>query len=176
MVRLRATIIAVVLVAGQVTSGPLYAGDALKSSAFSSVPRSTVVDVALDEQGDLRGLVVSQEGQPIPTVPVSVTVGTDISATTVTDDRGAFRFRLGRGGIYQLQAAGGAGFYRVWSRQAAPPSAKPNVLLVASSQTVRGQGHLYSWISEHPWCFYSILATAIVVPVVVVSAKDDSSS
>jgi hypothetical protein len=105
--------------------------------------------------------------------------GNAITRTSITDNEGRFQVKLDRGGVYRLQAAGGNAVYRVWSSQAAPPSAGRLAMIVTGDNTLRGQSSpVYSWISEHPWCFYTLLATAIAVPVVIVSANhnDDSSS
>jgi hypothetical protein len=149
------------------------------AAASRSQNPDPIADVALDSSGVLRGQVLNAEGQAVPFVPVIADGKGVASRTTVTDDQGRFQMKLDRGGIYRLQAAGGTAMYRVWSSQAAPPVAGCIAMIVAGDSSVRGQGSpAYGWISEHPWCFYTLLATAIAVPVVIVSANhdDDSSS
>jgi hypothetical protein len=171
------------MICGQVVAhpAPLYAAPAADSrptsGLLSSRNHASAADVALDSQGQLHGQVLDPQGQPVSQVPVILEGNGVPRLNSVTDGEGQFQLKLDRGGVYRLQAAGGTAICRVWSFQAAPPSAGRSALIVAGAPNIRGQGSpLYGWISEHPWCFYTVLATAIAVPIVVVSANHDSSS
>jgi hypothetical protein len=95
-----------------------------------------------------------------------------------TNDQGRFAFVVPRGGFYVVSAAGSGEVCRVWTHQAAPPSAQSQVVLRAPHTVIRGQSSpAYQWISEHPWLFYTGLAAAITVPLVVAnSGSDDAPS
>ena len=147
--------------------------------AAPSLRSATVIgDVTLRPDGRLQGIVVDASGLPLPNIRVDVTQSSSLIAYSVSNERGQFTVPITRGGVYQIEAGGSFVVCRLWSAPAAPPSAPPELLIVAGGATLRGQAGMYNWISEHPWCFYTVLATAIVVPVVIISSNhdDDSSS
>jgi hypothetical protein len=176
---LRSTIAIVLAIAGQLLTvlSPAFAADpGVALRANSNRDSAVFADVALNRENQLVGAVVNRAGASLPAIPVIVWNNSRQIASTITNDHGEFAVTLQRGGVLQIQAAGKLHFCRVWSPQAAPPSADSRLLLVAAERTLRAQGGAYPWISEHPWLFYGALATAIVVPIVVISSNDDDDS
>lgn len=104
-----------------------------------AAPRSIVSDVTLTEKGSLAGKVVDGQGRPLDGAKVVVRQGNRDVAKTMTDKTGSFSVPNVKGGVYQIAAGEGTGTYRVWTANAAPPSAKPGALVVSSKEVVRGQ-------------------------------------
>lgn len=99
-----------------------------------------VRDVELDSQGSLRGKLLDSNGKPIPNAPVQVKQNNQVTAQTKTDASGSFVARDVRPGLCEVAAAQSSGIYRVWTHNAAPPSATVAVLLLDQGDVVRGQG------------------------------------
>lgn len=156
-----------------------------------------VVDVTLKDGGVLLGQVVDPQGAPLAKVPVSLRDRDREVARTMTDSGGYFAVRGLRGGVYQLVAARGCGEFRLWKPGTAPPGSRQGALLVASRETVRGQGceaascdagagcgcgsgcgsgcgGLSYWLSN-PWVVAGIVATAVAVPVAIHNADRPAS-
>ena len=120
----------------------MFAADkAAKTTApKTAAPKSSVSDVALSEGGALVGKVVNAQGKTMDGAVVTISQGQKQVARVVTDDKGAFTVTEMRGGVYQIKAGDGTSVYRVWTAEAAPPSARPQALVVTNPQVVRGQG------------------------------------
>jgi hypothetical protein len=139
-----------------------------------AAPVTVVSDVALGPDGLLRGQVVNSQGLGVAGVTVALWQQGSEVASGITGERGQFALAVSRGGIYQVVAAEGQAICRVWSPQAAPPSAASGVLIVAGTLVVRGQSSpVYNWIAERPYLFYGGVAAAIAVPLVVLNDDDD---
>ena len=138
-------------------------------AAGATAKRAPIVsDVALANGGVLIGQVVNPQGHSIAKVPVSLRDEQREIAKTETDKNGYFAVRGLRGGVYQIVAAEGQGTYRIWTPGSSPPSAQKGALVVAGSETVRGQlgGPLSFWLSN-PWVVAGVVATAATVPVAI---------
>lgn len=108
-------------------------------SAQPAQPAPEVLDVALARGGLLQGQVIDAEGAAMKAVPVSVWFENQQVATAVSDDNGQFSVSGLRGGVHQVAAGQGAGVYRLWTAEAAPPTAKPGTVSVPGQSIVRGQ-------------------------------------
>ncbi len=90
--------------------------------------------------------------------------------TVKTDAQGAFQATQLRAGVYRIQIDQTMATVRVWGAQAAPPSAKPAILLVSGGQLQRGQ----DGTTNRGVLLVAgvVVATAIIVPI---AADDDGS-
>jgi hypothetical protein len=98
-----------------------------------------VLDVALGGGGLLQGTVVDSQGAAMKAVPVSVWFDNQQVVSTMSDENGRFSVSGLRGGVHQVVAAQGASVYRLWTAEAAPPSAKPGAVIVPGETVIRGQ-------------------------------------
>ncbi|MBN2477531.1 MAG: carboxypeptidase regulatory-like domain-containing protein [Pirellulales bacterium] len=158
----------------------------LLAAGAETHPKPIVQDVVLQDGGVLLGKVVSPQGIALSKVPVSLQDQRREVARGVTDQNGCFAVRGLRTGVYQLVGAGSHGTCRMWTRDSAPPTSQPGVLLVAGD-TIRGQcsdgcdsgcgnckGSLAFWLAN-PWVVAGVLATAVAVPVAVHNSERPSS-
>jgi hypothetical protein len=134
-------------------------------------PAASILDVALAQSGSLRGQVVNTQGAPLVGTAVSVQSGGREVASTTTNQRGEFAVNNLRGGNYTIAAADSSGVYRVWTASAAPPAAKPGVLLVSGRQIARGQNGGFP-----SGAGLIVLGTAAGIVTAGVVANNDSSS
>lgn len=104
--------------------------------------RKAVADVTLTESGDLAGAVVSSSGKPVDGALVTLTKQGKSVAQTTTNADGEFALASVKSGMYELQAGPSRRAVRVWSADAAPPSAVEQANLVVEP-TVRGQDEYY---------------------------------
>jgi hypothetical protein len=100
---------------------------------------SAALDVALGEGGTLVGQVVDGQGAPLVRTAVTFRSAGSAVARTTTDERGSFSVAGLKGGILEVEAAGGTSAVRVWTASASPPSANKAVLIVAGNPIARGQ-------------------------------------
>jgi hypothetical protein len=98
-----------------------------------------VIDFALAPGGLLSGQVVDAAGAPLAGAPVSVWHENHQVVQTVSDQHGQFSVAGLRGGVHQVVAGQNQGVYRLWTAQAAPPSAQKGTILLGNSPVVRGQ-------------------------------------
>ena len=135
-------------------------------------------DVALREGGALVGQVVDPQGAVKAGAPVSLYDGKTPVGVSATDKQGMFVFQRVRGGVYRLASSDAQGVYRLWSPGTAPPKAKPGVMLVAGTETVRGQAAAAASLgSIAPYVAAGgVVATAVAVPVVISTTSDRPAS
>ena len=98
-----------------------------------------IIDIALAKDGVIRGRVLKVDGTPIDGARVHLKQKEKIVAALVADKEGRFAVKGLKSGLYQIDAPTGSGLYRFWTKETAPPSAKPQALLVAKAPVVRGQ-------------------------------------
>ncbi|MBL4884233.1 MAG: carboxypeptidase regulatory-like domain-containing protein [Planctomycetaceae bacterium] len=96
-----------------------------------------IADVALTNN-TLTGKVVNTQGKVLNGSVVKLSLGNKVVASTVSGKNGEFAVRNLSSGVYQVSTGQTQAVVRLWEGQAAPPSAKKNVLLVSGS-TVRAQ-------------------------------------
>jgi hypothetical protein len=121
------------------------------------------------------GQVVDGQGAPLARVPVSLRGVAGELAASQTNAKGYFAFSGMKGGVYEVATPAGSGVYRVWSPGAAPPAAQPGVLIVAGSETLRGQccdpcgpcGGVLGFFGKHPLLTATLIAAAIAIPIAV---------
>ena len=135
-------------------------------------------DVELSNDGVLLGQVVDLQGVAVVNVPVSIGRQSREIATTMTDNQGYFAIGGLGGGVYQIVAAGSHRAYRLWSPGTAPPLSEQGVLVVAESETVRGQlgGSALGFWFSNPMVIAGVAATAAASTAIVSVANDTPSS
>jgi hypothetical protein len=97
------------------------------------------MDVSLANGGVFQGQILNAQGAPMSGVNVAVRNAQADVATTVTDRDGKFILRDVSAGVHHVMIGPSVQVVRFWAPEAAPPSAKPGLLVVADEQTVRGK-------------------------------------
>jgi hypothetical protein len=131
----------------------------------------TIVDVALTQDNLLRGQVVNRDGVPKANAKVTLASSGRIAAQTVTDDHGVFALEVARGGVYVLSDGEASAMVRAWTKEAAPPSTKPGILMVSDRDVARGALGGLSMGSV-----IGIAAIVGVTTAVIIKAVDDDAS
>lgn len=101
--------------------------------------RPLITDVALDAQGTLTGIVLSDDARPAPNAPVRIYSGDRVVARASTDGHGRFHVAGLRNGVHHVTVADSRRSVRLWSAQTAPPAASRGLTLVSSRRIIRGQ-------------------------------------
>jgi hypothetical protein len=140
-------------------------------AAVTTAP--VVSDVALQTGNVLQGQVVDSKGQPVAGAPVSLLEHQQEVAKTTTATDGSFQVPGVRGGVYRVVTFQGDGTYRAWPQQAAPPAAKPKIVLTQNSDTAPNP---VLRVLTSPLAICAIVATAIAVPVALANRNHGSSS
>lgn len=123
---------------GLATSGSRGLAAPPRHRQVDSVNETRLRDVALQEDGKLRGQTVNRDGVPTGEQIVQLVKDGNVAATTQTDAEGRFELPVFRGGVYQIVAGEHIFSYRVWQPHTAPPGATESVLLVTGARLVRG--------------------------------------
>ena len=128
-----------------------------------------MIDVSLQEGGQLSGQLVGQDGRAIARQTVFVLRQGALVGASQTDIAGRFAVRGLPGGVYEVRSSqGGAMLCRCWAPQTAPPSATASLLLSNNSQVVRGQttyfpGYTGSWLKGPiPWIASIVTVVGLV--------------
>lgn len=109
------------------------------SRADDNVTQPIIRDVALGENGVLRGKILDRQGKPVADSEVVLIQQNKEVARTVSSSDGDFHFTAGKGGVHQLATHGDMITCRLWAGPIAPPCAQPGVLLCDGKEVVRGQ-------------------------------------
>jgi len=164
------------------TAAPVAAVAPIASAPVVQAPR----DIALHEGGVLVGQMLDAQGGAIAGAPISVlTAGKEV-ARVQTDQSGKFEVTGLKGGVHQIATVGQQDVYRLWSPKTAPPAAQKGLMLVSSSDLVRGQGcgsgvncgsgcgggvggrggggGIGNWIANHPIITAGVIGAAIAIP------------
>lgn len=149
---------------------------AAPSRTWGPARTPSVQDVALDADGTLRGALLTRQGNPLPRHLVILSRDRHELGQTMSDDQGRFRFPGLRGGVYGLSADGPSQVYRVWTANAAPPKAIPEVVLISGDVVQRGQRPFAELFVADPVVLGVILAAAIAIPVAVHNSRSDKSA
>jgi hypothetical protein len=130
---------------------------------------TAVRDVALQEDGVLKGQVLDKQGAPLAGIPVVVARQGKQIAKTETAADGSFAVSGLNGGVYEIITARGNAVYRLWAPRTAPPAATAQALIVSGDTVVRGAmgGSLV-------WILGGIVAAAIAIPLAM-DDDDDAS-
>lgn len=143
----------------------------------ASVPQSQPVirDVALQDNGVLRGQVLDAQGAGQAAIPVVVMRQGQEVGRAQTDANGQFAVQGLTGGVYHIATPTGVAMYRAWSPRTAPPAATPAAILVPDNSVVRGQfgTSAFGWLAN-PWVLAGIVAAAIAIPLAL-DDDDDAS-
>lgn len=112
---------------------------ALDSSERRATGSTVVSDVALTADGELTGVVVGKNGQPLAGKPVQVLHNQDIVAEIRSDANGRYTIQGLRNGVHVVRTVNGRKICRFWSADTAPPVAHRGLLLTSDSTIIRGQ-------------------------------------
>jgi hypothetical protein len=135
-----------------------------------------IVDVALSEQGTLQGSVIDPQGSPVPRVSVIVGQTGQAKAYAQTGAEGQFSVSGLRGGVYQVMSGQGAGTFRLWAADTAPPGARHSAMIVTRSTTVRGQMPMGDFFATDAFIISAIVVTAVAIPVAIHNFRNDHRS
>jgi hypothetical protein len=154
------------------------AGFCVPQVAFAAAPENQtpmICDLMLHQGGTMVGQVVDSQGAALAKVPVALRGVAGELASSQTNAKGYFAFSGMKGGVYEVATPAGSGVYRVWSPGGAPPAAQPGALIVAGSETLRGQccdpcspcGGVLGFFGKHPLLTATLIAAAIAIPIAV---------
>jgi hypothetical protein len=165
-------IIVAVALAGLVTPTSLLAADQVPTAPS----KFKTLDVRLDGQHRLNGLVVDGQGKPQVATKVELqrTDRKEGLSAVVTDAKGRFAFASVKAGTYRLQTTEGVCLCRLWTRQGAPPSAASSLLIVNDARIERGQRPIGELFRSDPFLMAAVVAAAIAIPIAVHKAQDES--
>ncbi len=149
---------------------------AAQAEAALPTPTINILDVTLQEDGNLRGQVLDSQGAAVPEAIVAVVQQGKAVAAARTDAEGRYTVPGLKTGVYHVVTDKGITVCRVWMPGTAPPSSQPEALIVNGDQVIRGalgNGGVGAFLSN-PWVLGAIVATAIAVPLAL-DDKDDGS-
>lgn len=100
--------------------------------------RNATVDLTLSAQQTIEGQLVDGNGAAQAKNPIVLISQGQIVSKAVTAANGQFSIPVAKAGVYQISDGKSETTVRVWTASAAPPSAKPGLLLVTGTSTERG--------------------------------------
>ncbi len=166
---------------------PILAGEAAewqRDIDHSSVRKeSALTDIVLGTGGTLQGKLLDEAGEPTVGKTVRLLSGGVEVARATTDQFGQFRILAVRGGPHELMSGQHSHFLRTWTQEAAPPSAKSQVVF-STAPVVRGQFggtigpslpsiHPGRYLN-HPATLGGIIAAGIIVPTAMHNPTPDA--
>ncbi len=182
--RLRVVVVVLSCVGMTLPTTVMAAPTVVLAKQIGQAPR----DVALHEGGVLVGQLLDAQGVGVAEAPITVkSAGKEVARAT-TDKDGKFRVMGLKGGVHQVVAVGRQDVYRLWAPRTAPPAARRGLMLVSSTDVVRGQcdcgtpvcgsacsggggvygggggGGIGNWIANHPLITAGAIAAAIAIP------------
>jgi hypothetical protein len=160
---------------------------ALLAGVVTPEQPTVVADVAMTADGRLVGQVLDGRGSPVAGTQVAILDQDRQAAAATTDATGYFAVAGLRSGVYQLAAAEGRAFYRIWAPGMAPPGAQQGALVVAGEDQVRGQfGSLLpfggfgfggfgmgglSGLFSNPWFTAAAVSASVAAPIAAHNAE-----
>jgi hypothetical protein len=141
----------------------------------------TIVDVAIQPDGVLRGQVLDPQGDASVEARTGLSIdflrGQQVVARSRTDHAGRFAVADLKGGVYQIilerPLAPQGHFCRLWPSAGAPPQAATELTLVLEPVVVRGRPNL--WVAWPPSLTTTALAVgAIAGPIIYFNAHQDN--
>ena len=147
-----------------------HAAGPVTANRGTTVASTSVLDIALQQDGVLRGQLTNVQGAGEANQQVALVKDGQTIANSKTDAKGNFALQGVEAGVYELQTATSRNVCRVWAPNTAPPSAKQAALLVSGSDIVRGE---IAGLLANPWVLGAIVAVAIAVPLAL---DDDDAS
>ena len=157
--------------------------------AFAAEPQMKVekqtpmlTDIALQKGGILVGRLTGKKGELRDSKKIVIRQNNKPVAEVTTGKNGQFMVEGLQGGIYEIASDQGAGSFRAWAADTAPPSAKQFAVLVDSDDVVRGQ---WGWMptpgafpspnfSTGEWLGITLGAAGLVVGTIAL-IEDDAS-
>ncbi|MEE2780660.1 MAG: hypothetical protein VX431_00525 [Planctomycetota bacterium] len=109
-----------------------------------------LTDIALQKGGVLVGRLTDKEGNLRDKQKIILRLDQEVVAEVTTGKNGQFQVKGLQGGIYEVASEHGAGSFRAWADDTAPPSAKQFVVLIENDDVVRGQFGLAPDPSQFP--------------------------
>ncbi|MGM0490343.1 MAG: carboxypeptidase-like regulatory domain-containing protein [Planctomycetota bacterium] len=152
----------------------LFASDSKPRAGQPKVSR-VLVDISL-QAGRLTGRVTDADGIPVAETLVVAVQNRKAVSRAMTDKDGTFSLSGIRGGLCHVVAGNMVQVCRCWTREAAPPAAKPHLLIASDTAVVRGQRPLSERVFAKPVLLGLVLAAAIAIPIAVHNSKRDSRS
>jgi hypothetical protein len=98
-----------------------------------------IIDVAMSGEGSSEGVLVDEQGNPIDAAIIAMYRGEEMVAEMTTDAEGRFGSSSLPAGVYRVVSPQGEATFRLWSHDAAPPTAITTAVLVNSSGVARAQ-------------------------------------
>ena len=147
-----------------------------EKDTFSALPRPLITDVALGENGTVRGQVVDHQGVPVRGSSVAMVRDGQELAHVASDHQGHFFVTGLQGGVYHVTSAQGGGTFRLWAPGTAPPAARQVITVVGGADIVRGQAPRGDHFSSDRFILLSLIAAAIAIPVAIYNNRTDSPS
>jgi hypothetical protein len=141
-----------------------------KTAAPASVAKVQTNDVVLQAGGLLRGRVVDNQGRSQKQVQISLTGAKREEVAAVTDAAGRFEIAGLKSGVYNLKTPQSVRVVRLWNNATAPPAAEDGILVVNTSQVIRGNG-LGGSLLANPLIIGAAIATAVAVPIAVNNSR-----
>jgi hypothetical protein len=134
------------------------------------------IDVMLDAEGTLAGMVVGAQGEAAVGTRVSLSATGGGPINVITDDEGRFRVAGLHGGIFQITTGERTVIFRVWTPAAAPPGARRSVVLVIDGGTTRGQTPLPDFVRSDAFLLTAVIVAAIAIPIAIHNFRNDHPS
>ncbi|HTU24065.1 MAG TPA: carboxypeptidase-like regulatory domain-containing protein [Pirellulales bacterium] len=162
---------------GLLLPAPAWAEDVAGPPGRTAGDRT--LDVMLDANGTLSGTVVDPQNQPVAGATIWLAAGGDQRASALSDRAGEFRFTALRGGIFRIATGDQTTLCRVWTATAAPPGARPSVLLVLGGGepvATRGQTPIPSYFRSDAFLIGAVIAGAIAIPIAIHNFRNDQPS
>ncbi|MFW6169481.1 MAG: carboxypeptidase-like regulatory domain-containing protein [Planctomycetota bacterium] len=134
-----------------------------------------IVDTSL-QAGRLTGQVTNAEGIPVTSALVVAVQNQKAVSRAVTGKDGTFSLAGIQGGLCHVVTGNMVQVCRCWTRNTAPPAAKPHLLIASDAAIVRGQRPLSERVFAKPVLLGLVLAAAIAIPIAVHNRRQDSHS
>ncbi len=99
----------------------------------------SIIDVAMSSEGSFEGVLVDEQGNPIDAAVIAMYRGEEMVAELTTGAEGRFASSGLPAGVYRVVSPQGEATFRLWSHDAAPPTAVTTAVLVNSSGVARAQ-------------------------------------
>lgn len=170
-----------------IVCGPVVAVEPQIGANAPAENSECLLDVALDPAGVLCARILDIASIPLAKHAVEVVKNGQVIANAETDAQGRLAIPGLKGGVYQLRTAKTTCVFRVWTKEAAPPSAVSLVAMTEVGLIVRGQGACdcgectsctapaaVGFAPAEPVMIAALLAAAIAVPIAVHNSGGDS--
>lgn len=138
-------------------------------------PDVSIPDVALDERGVLRGLVVDAQGIPQPGATVRVVRANRETIQIKTNQAGRFSIWIPRGGVYRIETGERQLACRVWTHGAAPPAANQGILIVSHGEALRATMGPANIFASDRFLLGTAITGAAAIPVAIYSNRGSGS-